>query len=256
MSRPVLLALVALLGTSPACAFQLTLSSQSFQTTPAFSQVTDFAFTIDIDAPLAPGAFVNPAVVSVDYRVSGTLEPGTPSGFSSFALQRTMTGTEFYTQGSSLSFEISPNAVLSDGLQVAELVGAGIVLTFNGREIDTGRFHPALLELNADGTGRIQNSNNVPSLNPLVEVDFGEEYITDLAFDPGNLTIVAVFSGGGGGGSSALSAAGVAILVVLATAANRRRRRLHGTQRWEECPGDLPPDQNRLRPMGIVKGPR
>lgn len=224
MSRPVLFALVALLGASPAHAFQLTLSSQSFQTTPVFSQVTDFAFTIEIDAPLAPGAFVNPTIVSVDYRVSGTLEPGTPSGFPAFALQRTVTGAEFYAQGSSLSFEISPNAVLSDGLQVAELVGAGIVFTFNGREIDTGRFHPALLELDANGTGRIQNSNNVPSLNPLNEVGFGEEYITDLAFDPGNLTIVAAPGSGGGGGSSAVSAPAVALLLLLLPAATWRRR--------------------------------
>jgi len=88
--------------------------------------------------------------------------------FTTFVLERDISGTEFYGQGSSLSFEISPNAVLSDG------------------------------------TGRIQNSDNVPSLNPLNAVDFGEESITDLAFDPGNLTLVAIQSGGGSGGSSAL----------------------------------------------------
>jgi len=84
--------------------------------------------------------------------------------FTTFVLERDISGTEFYGQGSSLSFEISPNAVLSDG------------------------------------TGRIQNSDNVPSPNPLNALDFGEESITD--FDPGNLTLVAIQSGGGGGSSA------------------------------------------------------
>ncbi len=224
MLRSFLLILAATFPGVSAHAFQLTIVSQSFQTTPVFSQVTDFSFTIDIDAPLAPGAFVNPAIGSVDYRVSGTLEPGTPSGFATFALERNISGTEFYGQGSSLSFEISPNAVLIDGLQAAELVGGGVVFTFNGREIDTGRFHPALLELRADGTGRIQNSNNVPNLNPLNEVDFGEEYITDLAFDPGNLTLVAVQSGGGGGGSSALGWLSLLALMFIAGRTSRLPR--------------------------------
>jgi hypothetical protein len=79
---------------------------------------------------------------------------------------------------------------LSDGVQVSELVGDGVVLTFNAREIDNGRFHPALFELSADGTGRIQNSDNIHTLDPLNEVDFGEEYITDLMFDPGNTTVI------------------------------------------------------------------
>jgi hypothetical protein len=187
---------------SSAQAFDLKFDSGDFQRTPVFSDVTAFDFRITVDADLAPGVYNNPPLIEVSYRVAGTLVPGTPSDFPAFALERIIDGTEFYAQGSSLSFEISPTAVLSDGLQVAELVGAGVVFTFNGREIDTGRFHPALLELLADGTGRIQNSNNVPSLNPLQEVDFGEEYITDLAFDPGNLTLVRKR---GGGGSSALT---------------------------------------------------
>ena len=64
--------------------------------------------------------------------------------------------------------------VLADGVQVEELVGNGVVLTFDGREVDNGRFHPALLELSADGTGRIQNSNNVPSVALNNELQFGE----------------------------------------------------------------------------------
>jgi hypothetical protein len=197
--------LAVALASLPAAAFTVTIPSSAFVVTPVFSNVTFFTITIEVDEPLAPGAFVNPTITSVVYQVTGTLEPGTPSGFPSFDLQRTITGTDFYLQGSSLQFEIASNAVLSDGLQVAELVGNGIVFTFNGREIDNGRFHPALLELNGNGTGTIQNSNNIPSQNPLVEVDFGAEYITGLTFDPGNLTIVAAPPQFGSSGSSAMS---------------------------------------------------
>ena len=82
----------------------------------------------------------------------------------------------------------------SDGLQVSELVGTGIVFEFNGREVGTGRYHPALVQLNADGTGSIRNSNNTGGINPgsglVVDVDFGEEYITELTFDPSTLTVL------------------------------------------------------------------
>ena len=52
--------------------------------------------------------------------------------------------------------------------------------------------------LNADGTGTIQNSNNSsgstgttnPGTNMPVDVDFGDEYITALSFDPQQLTLV------------------------------------------------------------------
>jgi len=168
----------------------LTTANGDFQITNTFSDVGIFNIRIEIAAPLTAGAYNNPDIVDVTYQVMGNLVPGTPSGFPAFNLQRSMSGTEVYAQGSSLNFEISPTAVLTDGVQVAELVGAGVVLTFNGREIDNGRFHPALFELNADGTGRIQNSNNIHTLDPLNEVDFGEEYITDLMFDPGNTTVI------------------------------------------------------------------
>ncbi|MGI9330030.1 MAG: hypothetical protein ACR2QB_04880, partial [Gammaproteobacteria bacterium] len=150
-----LIALIMIGGSAQA--FDLAIHSSDFQRTPVFSDVTTFDFLIKVDANLAPGVYNNPALFEVSYRVSGTLVPGTPSGFPAFALERIIDGTEFYAQGSSLRFEISPTAVLTDGLQAAELVGADIVFTFNGREIDTGRFHPALLELRADGTGRVQN---------------------------------------------------------------------------------------------------
>jgi hypothetical protein len=80
---------------------------------------------------------------------------------------------------------------------MSELVGSGPVFVFNGREVDTGRYHPALFQLNSDGTGSIRNSNNMgentlnPSTGELVDVDFGDEYITNLTFDPNQLTISA-----------------------------------------------------------------
>lgn len=184
----------------------LSVSSSDFVTTTIFSDVDFFTIDIEIDRPLERGVYDNPDIVRVTYQVTGVLEPGTPSGFTAFDLQRSITGTEFYDQGSSLSFEIAESAVLNDGVQVAELTGEGVVFEFNGREIDNGRFHPALLQLSADGSGRIQNSNNTPDLDPLVAVDFGEEYITDLMFDPGNLTVLnsapsdpQVSAGSGGG---------------------------------------------------------
>ena len=175
----------------------ITFSDVDFGKTPIFSNVQTFSFTIDIDAPLAAGVFNNPALNSVEYNVSGTLASGTPSGFPAFNLVRTITGADFYAQGSSLSFEIAAGADLSNGLQMSELVGSGPVFVFNGREVDTGRYHPALFQLNSDGTGSIQNSNNMgentpnPSTGELVNVDFGEEYITNLTFDPNQLTISA-----------------------------------------------------------------
>lgn len=186
----------------------LSISSDDYQITNVFSNVSTFAIDIEIDAPLAAGVYVNPEIVSVDYSVSGSLAAGTPSGFTNFALQRDITGTEFYAQGSLLNFEIGAGAALVDGVQIAELVGNDIVLTFNGREIGNGRYHPALLELNIDGTGRIQNSDNIVVENPLEQVAFGAEYITDLMFDAGNTTVITAMpvapppSSGGGGATS------------------------------------------------------
>lgn len=205
----------------------LSVSSDDFQVTPVFSNVPDFDIDIEIDAPLAPGIYVNPDIVSVVYSVTGSLTAGTPSGFPSFALQRTIAGADFYTQGSSLSFEIGPNAVLDDGVQVAELIGSGIVFTFNGREVGNGRFHPALLELAADGTGRIQNSDNVIVENPLQQVDFGDEYITDLMFDPGNTTLLSadrvIDPPNRGGGAASPQELGLLTLMALFVVSRSRR---------------------------------
>jgi hypothetical protein len=168
----------------------LSTASSEYQLTNVFSNVDFFTIDIEIDAPLASGVYINPVIIDVTYQVQGTLEPDTPSGFPTFNLQRHMTGSEFYAQGSALSFEIDQAAVLDDGVQVSELVGLGVVLTFDAREVDTDRYHPPLLELRAIGTGRLQNSDNIPKLIPLETVGFGEEYITDLGFDPGNTTVI------------------------------------------------------------------
>jgi len=173
----------------------ITFSDVDFGKTLEFNDVQTFSFTIDIDAPLAAGVFNNPSLNSVEYSVSGTLPSGSPSGFPGFNLVRNITGADFYAQGSSLSFEIAASADLSNGLQISELVGSDPVFVFNGREVDTGRYHPSLFQLNSDGTGSIRNSNNMGGINPssgdVVNVDFGEEYITNLTFDPSQLTISA-----------------------------------------------------------------
>jgi hypothetical protein len=168
----------------------LSTSSSDYLLDTEFNEVDFFTIDIEIDAPLAPGVYINPSLIDVTYQVEGVLTSDTPSGFPLFDLQRHMTGDEFYAQGSSLSFEIDQTAVLSDGVQVSELTGPGIVLSFNAREVDTGRYHPPLFELRFLGTGTIQNSDNIPSLDPLVTVGFGDEYITDLLFDPGNTTVI------------------------------------------------------------------
>ena len=187
---PVLLWLSLLSLSSHAQTMQLATTSDDYEITNVASDVDDFHFTIEIDAPLAAGVYDNPPLLSVIYGVSGILMDGTPSDFEAFTLNREISGEEFYSQGSSLQFEIAASAVLDDGVQITELSGSEFVLRFDGREIDNGRFHPALLELRADGTGRIQNSNNTPTLEPLLEVDFGAEYINDLVFDPGNTTLI------------------------------------------------------------------
>lgn len=217
---------VTFASTTHAQTMTLTTSNADYQLTNVFSDVDIFDITVIIDAPLAPGLYVNPDIVSVSYAVSGTLTPGTPSGFPSFALQRDMTGTEFYAQGSSLRFEISQNAVLTDGVQVAELVGNGVVLTYNAREVGNGRFHPALLELSANGTGRIQNSNNVITVNPDVEVAFGSEYINDLMFDPGNTTVIAgAIQAPASSGGGSVSLFGLMVILSLCRAFPISRRR-------------------------------
>ena len=190
MIRTLIMLTTALLAPSAASGFAINFSSDDFTVTPTFSQVSQFSFTITIDEPLTPGVYSNPTIESVEYQVSGDLVNGTPSDFPGFALDRTIIGEAFYNQGSSLQFEISGTADLSDGLQVSELAGTDDVFVFDGREIDTGRFHPALFVLNSNGTGSIRNSNNTVSVNPMNQIDFGDEYVSDLAFNANTLTLV------------------------------------------------------------------
>ena len=169
------------------------IDANQFSLNPTFSDVDEFEFTLEIAAPLAPGtAYLDPAMIQVDYVVMGILIE-TPSGFPSFRLVRSIVGDALYSQGSSLSFEIKADADLTDGLQVSELAGTDPVFELNAREVDTGRYHPPILQLNANGTGIIQNSNNQGGINPVtemeVDVDFGEEYVTLLSFDPNALTL-------------------------------------------------------------------
>jgi hypothetical protein len=55
--------------------------------------------------PLSLGLYIDPSIISVNYRVFGSLEAGTPSDFTSFDLVRDITGIEFYEQDMSLIFE-------------------------------------------------------------------------------------------------------------------------------------------------------
>lgn len=232
----IMFALASLLsGQAFAQTMTLSTSSDDYQITNTFSDVDSFSIEIEIDAPLAVGSYTDPEIVNVTYRVTGSLVAGTPSGFPAFDLQRSISGAEYYAQGSSLSFEIAPFAVLDDGIQAAELVGSGIVLSFNAREIDNGRFHPALFELNADGTGRIQNSDNIHTLVPLLQVNFGDEYITDLIFDPGNTTLITGITDPnvrnlGGGGVSPFIVGGL-IFGLVCQAARRTRKRIEPSRR-------------------------
>ncbi len=175
----------------------ITFEASDFSIDTTFSNVSTFSFSIDIAGPLAAGVtYSNPTLNAVNYSVFGSLD-ATPSGFPAFNLVRSIGGSEFYAQGSSLEFSIAASADLSDGLQVADLLGGGSApaFVFDGREVDTGRYHPALVELYTNGTGQIQNSNNTGGVNPgsnqVVDVDFGDEYISGLTFDAATLTLAA-----------------------------------------------------------------
>lgn len=194
MSRFVIALLISLLIHSNLSAeiVRLSTSNNDYQITNVFGDVDLFTIEIDIDMTATPGLYFDPTIISVTYRVFGSLEAGTPSGFPSFDLQRDISGTEFYQQGGSLLFEIAVDADFTDGIQASELIDNGNILTLNAREIGNGRFHPAILELYSDGTGRIQNSNNIHTVDPLLEVNFGDEYITDLTFELASTTLFTI----------------------------------------------------------------
>jgi hypothetical protein len=211
------LAPAALAG--PATAFQLLLSNADFATAPEFGVVENFSFEIDLAGPLVAGAsYDNDSIVLVQYLVRGRLStnPPTPSGFSGFRLDRFPSGegpisaADWIGQGSSIAFEVAASANLSDGLQLSELVpgAGGLLFELDAREferLDRARYHPPLLQLFENGTGVLQNSNNSsgstgttnPGTGLTVDVDFGEEYITNLAFDPREITLVVPEPGTG-----------------------------------------------------------
>ena len=225
------------MGAGQARAFVLELEASDFTVlTPVFSNVQSFQFAIELPNPVQRRIYRNEDVIEVQYIVNGSLStsPPTPSGFPAFFLDRTparegpIDAANWIEQGSFLDFEVSPSADLTDGIQLSELVpdAGGVILEIDGREyerLDRARYHPPLLVLFDDGTGVLQNSNNssgrTGTVNPAtmvtVDVDFGDEYITDLTFAPAAVTIVP---------EPGASNAGAAALLAVLAAAHRRRR--------------------------------
>lgn len=218
---------------------RLSISNVDYQVTNVYGDVDLFTFTIDLDIPLTAGLYVDPTILEVRYRVFGSLEQGTPSGFPQFDLQRAISGAEFYQQGSSMMFEIAAGADFSDGIQASELVDNGTILTLNAREIGNGRFHPPILELYSNGTGRIQNSNNIHTVDPILEVNYGDEYITDVEFATESTTLLAIAlidevtedSDGGGGGLALWQV----ILLLVLVRSKRRIAVLKDLRRSHRC---------------------
>ena len=193
MLKTLIFCLTCSLVPSLAWAVLIEFEASDFTVTTNFSNVQTFKFSIDVAEDLVPGGvYLNPEINSIEYNVSGTLD-NTPSRFPAFALVRSMTGEEFYAQGSEMVFQIAVSADLTDGLQITELEGAGPVFLFNAREVNTGRYHPPFFQLSADGSGIIQNSNNKGGINPAsmeeVIVDFGDEFVSSLGFTPALLTL-------------------------------------------------------------------
>lgn len=181
--------------------------------------VREFSLTLELATALAPGAILtDPNLGPVNYQVRGTLDAGNPSEFGSFNLLAgainpdgaPLSEAQFYGNGGALRFEIDGDADLSDGLQASELVPLGgldlpapvdtdgAVFLLDAREDGTGRYHPPLLILRADGTGQVLNSNNTgvngqTGRDIVAEdgLDYGLEYVTEFTFDPAALTLVA-----------------------------------------------------------------
>ncbi len=196
--------------------FTLELSASDFlqsSVMPMFGNVRRFTFEFDLAGPLESGRYYeNDDILDVRYLVSGSLniDPPTPSGFAAFRLNRQASGEgtisreEWANQGSEFLFKIAHDAHFLDGIQLSELVSLnaeGAVLIIDAREfkrLDRARYHPPQIILYADGTGQLRNSNNssggTGTMNPgtglLVDVAFGEEYITKLNFDPSAITII------------------------------------------------------------------
>ena len=223
--------LLLFLVTSPARAdFTLSFSSNDIGVSSVFNNVTFFSFDIVVGGTITPGAtFSNPNLVSVDYRINGSLPQSTPSGFPAFQLVRSINGADFYNLSpeAELEFSVSSTADLSDGLQMNELDGSGTVFSFNAREFNQnpGRYHPPIFTLDDIGVGRLVNANNqstFPNPDPpvgsgqLVDVEIADEYDVMLSFSP-NLTIATSAVPEPSSGALLLGAFGAASVV-------RRRR--------------------------------
>ena len=199
MRRPLLsFLLLAFLPSSAFAQFELRFSDADFGVTSVFNDVAAFSFDIVVNDNLQAGrTYVNPDLVSVSYVVNGVLAQPTPSGFPGFFLQRTISGSEFYSLSpdATLVFEVAASANLADGLQLSELVGAPTFL-LNAREFnqDPGRFHPPIFSLESNGTGRLTNANNQstfnnPATGAPVDIEIADEYDVNLSFTPSLVTI-------------------------------------------------------------------
>ena len=206
-NRWMLIVVAAAMGTGfmlprDSSAFTVEVSSGQFTSqTNVYSSVTSFSISIEVLGPLVSGVFVNPELGDIEFLIRGTLDPTTPARmanplFTGFAVDdlATLSGQDFYDLGNSLSFEVASGADLTNGLQVSDLVGSGLVFEFDGRELGTGRYHPPILQLFSDGTGSLRNSNNTGGINPFTGVEvnamIGDEYIAELTFNPPAMTLV------------------------------------------------------------------